>query len=174
MDAIVPWSALYEVIEPHYPQAGNGRPPIGLEHMLRIHFIQHWFNLADLSCEEILYDSAILRNGPQRQQGCVRNCAARRAILNFYKLGEIRYGLRPSFLSLRKNLRQGVQVEPVIEYTYSHLLIQVLATRPGSIFKRRQHPKQFGHHKVRSQIAIAPNCKFEPNLGNPVELGENP
>ena len=61
MEAIVPWSALCEVIEPHYPKAGNGRPPIGLERMLRIHFIQHWFNLADLSCEEALYDSASLR-----------------------------------------------------------------------------------------------------------------
>ena len=61
MEAIVPWSALCEVIEPHYPKAGNGRPPIGLERMLRIHFIQHWFNLADLACEEALYDSASLR-----------------------------------------------------------------------------------------------------------------
>jgi len=61
MQAIVPWAALCAVIEPHYPKAGNGRPPIGLERMLRIHFIQHWFNLADLACEEALYDSASLR-----------------------------------------------------------------------------------------------------------------
>ena len=61
MEAIVPWAALCVVIEPYYPKAGNGRPPIGLERMLRIHFIQHWFNLADLACEETLYDSASLR-----------------------------------------------------------------------------------------------------------------
>ena len=61
MEAIVPWAALCEVIEPHYPKGGNGRPPIGLERMLRIHFIQHWFNLADLACEEAQYDSASLR-----------------------------------------------------------------------------------------------------------------
>ena len=61
MQVIVPWAALCEVIEPHYPKAGNGRPPIGLERMLRLHFIQHWFNLADLACEEALYDSASLR-----------------------------------------------------------------------------------------------------------------
>jgi IS5 family transposase len=61
MQAIVPWVELCAVIEPHYPKAGNGRPPIGLERMLRIHFIQHWFNLADLSCEDALYDSASLR-----------------------------------------------------------------------------------------------------------------
>jgi hypothetical protein len=51
MEAIVPWSSLCTVIEPHYPKAGNGRPPIGLERMLRIHFDQHWFNLADMACE---------------------------------------------------------------------------------------------------------------------------
>jgi len=54
MDAIVPWAALCQVIKPHYPKASNGRPPIGLERMLRIHFLQHWFNLADLACEEAL------------------------------------------------------------------------------------------------------------------------
>lgn len=61
MQAIVPWSALGKVIELHYAKAGNGRLPIGLERMLRIHFIQHGFNLADLACEEALYDSASLR-----------------------------------------------------------------------------------------------------------------
>lgn len=61
MERVVPWGQLCALIEPHYPKAGNGRPPVGLERMLRIHFLQHWFNLADLSCEEALYDSASLR-----------------------------------------------------------------------------------------------------------------
>jgi len=61
MNQVVPWEALCAVVEPHYPKKGNGRPPIGLERMLRIHFLQHWFNLADLACEETLYDSASLR-----------------------------------------------------------------------------------------------------------------
>ena len=52
MNAIVPWAALCAVIEPHYPKAGNGRRPIGLERMLRIHLLQHWFNLADNAVEE--------------------------------------------------------------------------------------------------------------------------
>ena len=61
MERIVPWQALCAVVEPYYPKRGNGRPPIGLERMLRIHFLQHWFNLADQACEEALYDSASLR-----------------------------------------------------------------------------------------------------------------
>lgn len=41
-DRAVPWRELCALIEPFYPKAGNGRPPIGLERMLRLHFLQHW------------------------------------------------------------------------------------------------------------------------------------
>jgi len=75
MDAIVPWAALCAVIEPHYPKAGNGRPPIGLERMLRIHLLQHWFNLADNAVEEALYDIASLRRFVHRSG---RGACARR------------------------------------------------------------------------------------------------
>ena len=61
MQEIVPWQELCAVIEPHYPKAGNGRPPIGLQRMLRMYFVQHWFNLADDACEEALLDSTALR-----------------------------------------------------------------------------------------------------------------
>jgi transposase, IS5 family len=62
MSEIVPWKQLEAVIEPHYPKAGNGRRPIGLSRMLKIHFLQHWFNLADEACEDALYDSAAFRS----------------------------------------------------------------------------------------------------------------
>lgn len=61
MDCIVPWAELCAVIEPHYPKAGNGRPPVGLARMLRMYFVQHWCNLADEACEEALLDSVALR-----------------------------------------------------------------------------------------------------------------
>jgi transposase, IS5 family len=61
MNEIVPWVELCAVIEPHYPKGEGGRPPIGLERMVRMLFVQHWFNLADAACEEALYDSASLR-----------------------------------------------------------------------------------------------------------------
>ena len=57
MDKVVPWDQLCALIEPFYPKAGNGRPPVGLERMLRIYFIQHWFNLSDPGAEEALYES---------------------------------------------------------------------------------------------------------------------
>jgi transposase, IS5 family len=61
MERIMPWSELESLIEPHYPKEGNGRPPIGLSIMLRIYFLQHWFNLSDPAAEEALYDSQALR-----------------------------------------------------------------------------------------------------------------
>ena len=61
MDKIVLWRELEGLIEPHYPKAGNGRPPVGLSIMLRIYFLQHWFTLSDPGAEEALYDSPALR-----------------------------------------------------------------------------------------------------------------
>ena len=51
MEAVIPWSRLIALIEPHYPKAGQGRQPLGLEKMLRIYFLQQWFNLSDPQAE---------------------------------------------------------------------------------------------------------------------------
>jgi len=61
MEQVVPWAELCALIEPFYPKAGNGRPPVGVERMLRIYFLQQWFNLSDPAVEEALYDSAVMR-----------------------------------------------------------------------------------------------------------------
>jgi IS5 family transposase len=55
------WAELVALIEPHDPKAGNGRPPVGLERMLRIYFLQQWFNLSDPGVEDALYDSLAMR-----------------------------------------------------------------------------------------------------------------
>ena len=61
MEQVVPWAELCAQIEPVYPKAGNGRQPVGVERMLRIYFLQQWFNLSDPAVEEALYDSAVMR-----------------------------------------------------------------------------------------------------------------
>ncbi len=61
MERVVPWTALCSMIEPVYPKPGNGRPPVGVERMLRMYFLQHWFNLSDPGVEEALYDSLTMR-----------------------------------------------------------------------------------------------------------------
>lgn len=63
MEQVVPWARLMEVIAPHYPKSGKrGRPPIGLERMLRMYFVQQWYGLADEAVEDAIYDSQALRN----------------------------------------------------------------------------------------------------------------
>ena len=54
MEQIVPWARLVALIEPHYPTGKRGRPPIGLERMLRIYFLQQWYTLADVACAHLL------------------------------------------------------------------------------------------------------------------------
>ena len=63
MEQVVPWSRLMQVIEPYYPKSGKrGRPPIGLQRMLRMYFVQQWYGLADEAVEDAVYDSQALRN----------------------------------------------------------------------------------------------------------------
>ena len=93
MEQIVPWEQLCSVIEPYYPKAGNGRPPVGLERMLRMYFVQHWFNLADAACEDALLDSTALRRfvgidlGRERVPDATTLLKFRR-LLEQHKLGE--------------------------------------------------------------------------------------
>jgi transposase, IS5 family len=61
MDAVIPWAQLFALIAPYYPQAGRGRQPLGLEKMLRIYFLQQWFNLSDPQAEDAIYDSEAMR-----------------------------------------------------------------------------------------------------------------
>ena len=62
MNAVVPWSRLEALIEPHYPKSGKvGRPPIGVPRMLRMYFLQQWYTLADEALEDALYDSQAMR-----------------------------------------------------------------------------------------------------------------
>ena len=61
MEAVIPWARLLAVIEPFYPKGERGRPPVGLERMLRVYFLQQWYGLADEALEDALYDSQAMR-----------------------------------------------------------------------------------------------------------------
>src|SRR5258705_5197493 len=61
MDAVIPWARLLALIEPHYPKPGLGRRPLGMETMLRIYFLQQWFDLSDPQAEDAIYDSESMR-----------------------------------------------------------------------------------------------------------------
>jgi IS5 family transposase len=61
MDQVIPWQRLIALIEPYYKKPGRGRRPLGLEKMLRIYFLQHWFDLSDPAAEDAIYDSESMR-----------------------------------------------------------------------------------------------------------------
>ena len=61
MEALIPWTKLLAVIEPFYPKGERGRPPVWLERMLRVYFLQQWYGLADEALEDALYDSQALQ-----------------------------------------------------------------------------------------------------------------
>lgn len=61
MDKVVPWQRLVALIEPHYPSGGRGRPPIGLDRMLRLYLVQQWFGLSDQGVEDAVIDSVAVR-----------------------------------------------------------------------------------------------------------------
>ena len=62
MNQVVPWGRLVELVRPHYPKGKRGRPPMGIEKMLRVYFLQQWYGLADEALEDTIYDSQAMRN----------------------------------------------------------------------------------------------------------------
>ena len=87
MEKVVPWERLVEIIKPHYPKGERGRPPIGIERMLRIYFLQQWYGLADEALEDTIYDSQAMRtfSGIDLSVGAVPDATT---LLNFRHLLE--------------------------------------------------------------------------------------
>jgi len=61
MERVVPWNDLVALVSPHLADKGRGRPPFPVESMLRIHFMQQWFNLSDPAMEDALHDVPLFR-----------------------------------------------------------------------------------------------------------------
>ena len=61
MDEIIPWKEWVGIIAPYYPQGKRGRPPVGIEKMLRMYLLQIWFHLSDPGTEDAIYDSYAMR-----------------------------------------------------------------------------------------------------------------
>ena len=62
MDELIPWQQLEDQIEPSYPKAGNDRRPYPLSTMLRIHFMQNWYNMAGLAFQGSRHGGCALRD----------------------------------------------------------------------------------------------------------------
>ena len=105
MDAVIPWKHLNRLIEPHYPKAGNGTQPMPQERMLRIYFMQQWFNLSDPAMEDALYDSESMRRfaGIELSEEAIPD---ETTILRFRHLLEKHYLTQAIFAQIRTLLEQ--------------------------------------------------------------------
>jgi transposase, IS5 family len=120
MDQVVPWARLVERLQPFYPKGERGRPPIGLERMLRLYFLQQWYGLADEALEDALYDSQALRGfaGIELNRDAVPDATT---VLHFrhwleeHKLSELLFAEVSALLAERGLLmRQGTIVDATI------------------------------------------------------------
>ncbi|RBI68396.1 IS5 family transposase [Roseovarius sp. TE539] len=118
MEAVVPWSRLLALIKPHYPKAGpkgGGRPPMLLETMLRVYFLQNWYALSDPMAEEMLYDS-----------GAMRHFAG-------IELGDDRIPDETTILNFRHLLEKHQLTEKLFMEVNSHLADQGITLRSGTL-----------------------------------------
>ena len=122
MDAVVPWARLIGLIAPHYPKAGpkGGRPPMPLETMLRVYFLQNWYALSDPMAEETLYDSEAMR----RFAGI--------------ELGDDRIPDETTILNFRHLLERHGLTEALFTEVNAHLADKGISLRSGiDVFARR-------------------------------------
>jgi IS5 family transposase len=115
MDAVIPWARLVKLIAPHYPHSGKGRPPHNLERMLRIYFLQQWFNLSDPQAEDAIYDSESMRRFAR------------------VELGDDKIPDESTILRFRHRLEQAGLTEGIFEAVKDLLAERRVTLRSGTI-----------------------------------------
>jgi IS5 family transposase len=106
MEEIIPWDEWVAYIIPYYPKGERGRPPRGIEKMLRMFLLQSWFTLSDVGIEDTIYDSYAMRkfmklNFYDEQVPDATTLLHFRHLLEENKIGE------KMFASIRKVLEQN-------------------------------------------------------------------
>jgi len=117
MEAVVPWTRLLALIDPHYPKAGpkGGRPPMPLETMLRVYFLQQWYALSDPMAEEMLCDSNAMRH------------------FAGIELGDDRIPDETTILNFRHLLEKHELTEQLFAEVNRHLADQGITLRSGTL-----------------------------------------
>lgn len=117
MDAVVPWGRLLALIAPHYPKVGpkGGRPPMPIDVMLRVYFLQNWYGLSDPMAEETLYDSEAMR------------CFAG------IELGDDRIPDETTILNFRHLLERHGLTEAIFADVNAHLADKGITLRSGTL-----------------------------------------
>ncbi len=119
MEHILPWDTFRDIVKPHYPKGKRGRPPIPLETMLRIYFMQQWFNLSDPAAEDAILDNVPMRVFAGLKPGYAPGEATIRNFRNWMEeTGLAQQVLGVSSRHLRKHgvmLREGIIVDATIK-----------------------------------------------------------
>jgi hypothetical protein len=173
MNQVVPWGGLCALIEPHYPKAGNGRRPKELEQMLRIHFVQQWFNLSDPTVEEALYDSAALRDfvgldlGKDPAPDETTVCKFRHLLEEHSLGGEM---LEAVNLHLEKN---GIRIMrgTIVDATIIHAPSSTKNQKANPTVNRTVSHRQLNHLRTPSRTML--NQSFPNSLSSRYALTEN-
>src|SRR3954447_16721825 len=166
MEAVVPWARLVERLRPLYPKGERGRPPIGLERMLRIHFLQQWYGLADGAMEDALYDSQALR-GFAGIDLTVAGVPEETTILNFrnwlerHELSQALFAEVSAMLEERGLLmRQGTIVDATIiaapPSTKNKSKARDPEMRPVQEYRAAAHPVRSGQPGDRQEDPACP------------------
>ena len=120
METLIPWTPLLAVIEPFYPKGERGRPPLGLERMVRVYFLQPWYALADEALEDALYDSQALQ-GFARIDLAAEGVPAATTLLKFRRLLETHDLCKGLFTAINADLtarglllREGTLVDATL------------------------------------------------------------
>ncbi len=142
LDRLVPWSALIGLIEPHYYKGARGRPPVGLELMLRMHLCQNCLGLSDEGIEDAIVDSIAVR----RFVGIdlfERQAPDATTLLKFRRLLEACDLPASLFALIREHLgRQGLILREgtIVDAT-------LIAAPPST--KNREHARDADMHQVK-------------------------
>lgn len=146
MEEVIPWAKLLAVIEPFYPKGQRGRPPIGLERMLRVYFLQQWYGLADEALEDALYDSQALQGFARIDLGA-SGVPDATTLLNFRRLLETNDLCKGLFQAINADLsarglllREGTLVDATL-----------IAAPPSTKNKEKQRDPEMHQTKKGNQ-----------------------
>jgi IS5 family transposase len=131
MEQVVPWGELCALVGPYYPKPGKGRPAVGVERMLRIYFLQQWFNLSDPGVEEALYDSAVMRQFVGIDLGCEPvpdETAVWTKVEHVFAVMKLKFGfVKLRYRGLKKNVTQLFTVCPLVNLYLARKKLLLLA-----------------------------------------------
>ena len=167
MEALIPWPQRRAVIEPFYPEGERGRPPVGPERRLRVHFLQPWYGLADEALEDALYDRQAL-------QGCARidlgagGVPDATTLLTFRRLLETHNLCQGLFSAIKADLgarglllRAGTLVDATLMAAPPSTKNQAQPRDPERHQTRKGHPWSFG---MKAHLGADRDSKLVPTV----------